>query len=92
MQEPASCKAWKRPAKGELDLLRGTVIKGPDYCKVCCYEEELEAIKHLPCNYPALSKLRLKTLGKGFFKALNSMSRANIEPVYNFIISLCLFT
>ena len=50
-----------------------------DYCKVCCEEEELETVKHLHCNCLALSKLRLRTLGRGLFKSLNSVSRTDIS-------------
>ena len=31
-----------------------------EYCSVCCDEKELKTIEHLLCNYPALSRLRLK--------------------------------
>ena len=45
--------------------------------------------KHLLCNCPALSRLRLKTLGRGFFKGLNSVSREDIKALHSFIIEKC---
>ena len=40
------------------------------------------------CNCPALGKLRLRTLGSGFFEALNSVSRANNKSLHRFITGL----
>ena len=45
-------------------------------------EEELET------NCPALNRLRLKTLPKGFFESLNSVPRAGIKGRHRFIIRL----
>ena len=49
-----------------------------NYCRVCCGKEVLNIIKHLLCNCPAFSSLRLKTLGRGFFQGLNSVTSADI--------------
>ena len=49
-------------------------------------EELEETIEHFLCNSPALSRLRLKTLGKGFFESFNSVSRVDIKALYKFII------
>ena len=60
----------------------------PDYCRVCCDEEELETVEHLLCNCQVLSKLRFRTLGRDFFKNLNSVPRADIKALHRFISSL----
>ena len=39
-------------------------------------EEELVTVEHLLYNWPALSKLRLRTLDRGFCEGLNSVSVA----------------
>ena len=62
-----------------------------NYCRVSCDEKELETIVHLLCNCPAFSKLRLRTIGKGFFVGLNLVSRANIQALHRFI-SCCIVT
>ena len=55
---------------------------------LCCDEEELEIIDHLFCNRLALSKLRLKTLNRGFFEGLNSVSGADMRALHRLISSL----
>ena len=49
-----------------------------NYCR-------LNTIEHLLYNCSDLSKLRLRTLGRGFFKCLNSVSRADIKALHRFI-------
>ena len=46
-----------------------------------------ETIKQLLCNCRALSRLKLKTPGRGFFEGLNSVPRTDI--IHRFIVSLC---
>ena len=60
----------------------------PGYCGVCCDEQELETVQHLLCNCLPFGKLRLRTLGMGFFEGLNSVSRANIKALRKFISGL----
>ena len=45
-------------------------------------------IEHLLCNCPALSRLGLNTLGKGFYKDLSSVSRADIKAHHRFQFKL----
>ena len=76
---------------GHCEISSLTVISDrsqPNYCRVCCNEKELETIEYLLCNCPALSKLRLRTLGRGFFESLNSVSTADIKALYRFINGL----
>ena len=57
-----------------------------DYCRVCCDEKELETVEYL-----LLSKLRLRSLHRGYFKGLNSVQRADIKDLDRFISGLRLF-
>ena len=63
------------PREAKTDIpLNSSLRSKPDYYRVCYDEEELETIEHLLCNSLAFSRLKLKTLGKGFFEAFNSVS------------------
>ena len=46
-----------------------------DSYRVCCDKEELETVEHLLC------KLWLRTLGRGYFGSLNSVSRADFKAL-----------
>ena len=59
-----------------------------EYCRVFSNWEELETIEHLFYNCSTLSRLKLKTLDRDFFKGLNSVSRAEIKALHKCIISL----
>ena len=60
----------------------------PDYCRVCCDEEELETIEHLLYNHPAFRKLRLRTLGKGFFEELELYHCSCVLPFLFCLVSV----
>ena len=41
--------------------------------RICCHGKELKPTEHLLCNCVALSSLRLKILGRGFFEEANEV-------------------
>ena len=50
-------------------------IRSAEYWSICCDEKELKTVQHLLCKCRALGKMRLRTLSRGFFDDLNSVSR-----------------
>lgn len=58
-----------------------------DFCRSCGNEEELETIKHLMCDCPALSQRRLLHLGKPFFDELSDLAEIGLKELLGFIRS-----
>lgn len=56
------------------------------YCRSCDDETEEETIEHFLLNCPALSGLRLRTLGKPFFHNLKEIGNLDISSILTYII------
>ena len=74
------CKIWS--------LMRFCNRSEPDYCSVCCNEEELEIDEHLLCKCLFEVENAWQGLNPAFFKGLNPVSRADIKALHRFINGL----
>ena len=56
-----------------------------DFCRSCRDEEEIESVRHLLCDCPALSVIRMRTLGSYFFSELEDLGNVELTDLLRFI-------
>lgn len=56
-----------------------------DYCRSCRDEEEIESVRHLLCECPALANRRMRTLGSHFFTELEDLRKIELKDLLRFI-------
>ena len=56
-----------------------------DFCRSCRNEEEIQSVRHLLCDCPALSVIRMRTLGSYFFSELEDLGNVKLTDLLRFI-------